>query len=228
MARCYLTGLEIKLEDSYVLDRSAAQRLLRRLKQRLEVLQRLVDQFGAYDVPADVRKADYQGSRKDRRILSRVIAESLGAAYPEVQLFIPWTTWRERGRAFWETMLRDHPQYGAQVRGLTGAELNTVISLGRELMGRLSRRFNLSFELRLALLGAVCVRLRHYPIEEILEALDEGTGAASLAELGLPAHLHSSLRAALGAYRGRRQHSPSSDPGSRVAGQGATQPKCDP
>lgn len=49
MAKCFVTGVEISLDEAYVLDGSAARRLLRDLRQRVASLQRLIEQLGSKD-----------------------------------------------------------------------------------------------------------------------------------------------------------------------------------
>ena len=51
MARCFLTGVEFRVEDGYVLNRGDAYRLLRTLRNRCESLERLIAQLSPLDEP---------------------------------------------------------------------------------------------------------------------------------------------------------------------------------
>jgi hypothetical protein len=97
MARCFITGVELKLEESYVLDITVAHRALRELRQQAASLERIIQQLGQRDdTEIFDRKKGEPAIRKDRRLVSPSVAEALSAAYPQKKLFIQWTEWRSR------------------------------------------------------------------------------------------------------------------------------------
>ena len=49
MAKCYITGLEVTVDESYLLDRGAARRAILTLKQRMAAVERLQTQLGPKD-----------------------------------------------------------------------------------------------------------------------------------------------------------------------------------
>lgn len=49
MPKCFFTGIEVQLETAYLLDRGAAQRAARNLRQRLAAVDRLLVQLGPKD-----------------------------------------------------------------------------------------------------------------------------------------------------------------------------------
>ena len=97
MAKCFITGIELPVVETSVLDISAAYRALRDLRQRVSVLERLIEQLSPKDDVDiyDVRIHDTV-VRRDRRLVSPSVTQALSAAYPEGVLFITWTEWRSR------------------------------------------------------------------------------------------------------------------------------------
>ncbi len=200
MARCYLTGIEISLDDAFVLDLTVAHRLLRELRERVATLERLVAQLGEAD-RVQVRNRDGSGTvmRKDRRVVSHSMAQALSALASDRELFVRWTDWRARGRFLPLAALREHPDYGARLRSLSVAELESVAELGRQVLGRLARGQHLSYEIRIAVMAGVCVSLRDRSAEEVVTILNERIGSEpSLGDLDVPVRIERALRDTLG------------------------------
>lgn len=101
MAKCFVTGIELPLAETYVLNIAAAYRALRDLRQRVSVLERLIEQLSPKD---DVHIYDPWKRdtviRRDRRLVSPSVAQALSAAYPEGELFMTWSEWRSRRPVF--------------------------------------------------------------------------------------------------------------------------------
>ncbi len=97
MAKCFITGVELPLEETYLLDIGPAFRALRDLRKRAASLERLVEQLSPVD---DVEVYNPQKhettSRKDRRLISPSVANALSDTYPEGELFVTWPEWRSR------------------------------------------------------------------------------------------------------------------------------------
>lgn len=97
MAKCFITGVDLPLEEAYILDIGAAHRALRNLRQRGATIERLIEQLSlqddaeAYDIKTHTRT-----TRKNRRLVSRSVAEALSVTYPEESLFIVWTEYCRR------------------------------------------------------------------------------------------------------------------------------------
>ena len=97
MARCFLTGVELPLEETYVLDIAAAHHALRDLRQRVAAVERLIQQLGSReDVEIYDAKKRETFIRKDRRVINAAIAGALSAVYSEKILFMRWSEWRAR------------------------------------------------------------------------------------------------------------------------------------
>lgn len=199
MARCYLTGVEIKLDDAFVLDLTTAHRTLRELKEKVATLERLIAQLGGTDrVPIPNRDGAGTYLRKDRRVISRSVALALGAVCPDRELFVPWTVWRARGRTLPLSALSQHPEYGALLRELSAGESEHVVTLARQVLRRLAPREHLSQELRIAVMAGVCVTLRERSPEEVVAILRHRlTADEPLQDLGVPVQLEAEFRAAL-------------------------------
>lgn len=97
MAKCFVTGVELPIEETYLLDIGPAFRALRDLRQRAASLERLVEQLSPLD---DVEVYNPQKhetiTRKNRRLISPSVANALSDAYPEEKLFVTWPEWRSR------------------------------------------------------------------------------------------------------------------------------------
>ena len=139
MARCYLTGVEISLEDAFVLDLTAVHRIMRDLRERLGTLKRLTAQLGERDA-VTIRQRGATGSRTrhDRRLVSKSVAEALAEACADAELFVPWPMWRARGRVFAVSALRHHPDYGPRLRALDDPGIGRVLDLAGEVLRRLT------------------------------------------------------------------------------------------
>lgn len=199
MARCYLTGVEIKLDDAFVLDLTTVHRTLRELREKTAPLERLIVQLGESDVaPIPSRGGTSNYLRKDRRIVSRTVALALGAVCPDRELFLPWRVWRSRGRTLRLSTLSQHPDYGARLRELSAEEQKEVITLARQVLQRLALGEHLPNEVRIAVLAGVCVTLRERSAEEIAAMLQHRIETKDpLEDLGVPAHIEAEFRAAL-------------------------------
>ncbi len=79
MARCFLTGVEFRLEQAFVLNRRDAHSLLHMLKDRVACLQRVIEQYSPLDV--DEGKLAWQVRKgfapKRHRLVCKAVAEVL-------------------------------------------------------------------------------------------------------------------------------------------------------
>jgi hypothetical protein len=97
MAKCFLTGIDVPMENAYLLDQGATRRALRSLRERVSAMERLLAQFTPRD---SVEVYDYKtrkpAVKPQRRLVCQSVASALSALYPETQLFITWPQFRER------------------------------------------------------------------------------------------------------------------------------------
>jgi hypothetical protein len=101
MAKCFLTGIEVPLDKAYLLDRGAAQRALRNLRQRIAAVERLVSQLGPKDdVPVFDPKSKTTRTRSERRLVCPTVATALSSCYPEAPLFVSWRKFTFRPAVF--------------------------------------------------------------------------------------------------------------------------------
>jgi hypothetical protein len=101
MAKCFLTGIEVPLDKAYLLDRGAAQRALRNLRQRIAAVERLVSQLGPKDdVPVFDPKLKTTRTRLERRLVCPTVATALSSCYPEAPLFVSWCKFTFRPAVF--------------------------------------------------------------------------------------------------------------------------------
>ena len=98
MARCFITGIEVSLEDAYVLDLGAASRALRNLEQRVAAIARISEQLSPKDKSEVFSyKLNAAKVRQERRLVCRTVANALSATYPEAPLFVAWPELTRRG-----------------------------------------------------------------------------------------------------------------------------------
>jgi hypothetical protein len=97
MAKCFITGVELPIHEAYMLDRMAAHRALKDIREQLSTLERLVEQLGAIDDAEvfDTKKHKIM-VRRDRRLVTLSVAEALSAVYPKTKLFVAWKEWHLR------------------------------------------------------------------------------------------------------------------------------------
>ena len=101
MAKCYITGIEIPVEEAYLLNIYVVNKTIRDLKSRFETIQRLLDQLGPKDeISFFSAVAGKQVNRMDRRLVCNAMAQSLAVALPEEKLFITWPEYKQQ-RALW-------------------------------------------------------------------------------------------------------------------------------
>jgi hypothetical protein len=100
MAKCFITGVELKMSEAHVLDNYAARVVLRDMRQRVSALERLIQQLSPSD-DEEVYDAKKQKQKtiKNRRLVSAEVAKALCAASPEKNLFLLWTEWYARKRS---------------------------------------------------------------------------------------------------------------------------------
>jgi hypothetical protein len=95
MAKCYFTGVSITLEESFLLDFGPALNALKDLRLRAASIQRIIDQLGPRDeIEVFNVKQNKTETKKDRRLITKAVADTLAFAYPEGKLFVSWQEWK--------------------------------------------------------------------------------------------------------------------------------------
>jgi len=103
MAKCYLTGIEIPTEESFLLNIGVANRAIKELRSKLGTLERLLSQLGPKD-EVDIYSVG-EGkkiTRRDRRLVCKSLADSLAAALPDSGLFMSWHEYREQRKEWFQ------------------------------------------------------------------------------------------------------------------------------
>jgi len=97
MPKCFLTGIEVPMENAYLLDCGAAKKALHNLKLRVAAVERIVEQLSPKD-RAEV--FDYRSQRievrPERRLVCQTVAAALSTSYPESPLFVAWPAFKAR------------------------------------------------------------------------------------------------------------------------------------
>ena len=175
MVRCFLTGVEVALEDAYVVNRRDSRDFLDALKDRVASLQRVLEQFSPLDAAGDWSAQAGDGvrkfTRKRHRLVCKAVAEVLAPGFPEIRLFLPWPEYHSHARLATLQGMRRHPDYGRAAGELDNETLRQVEKLGMDVLGMLDPRHQLPQETRLAIAVATCVRHRGRPPEEVVELI---------------------------------------------------------
>jgi hypothetical protein len=199
MARCFLTGVEFRVEDGHVLNRTDAYRLLRTLRRRSESLDRLLAQLSPLDEPvAEDPRVMARTRGRQHRMICKAVAGALAQAYPEIELFLSWPALLARGLKDRMRLLKEHPLYGASISALSDEDLVAAAKLSQQVVRLIDPRRELPHRARLAIKAGICVRHRAESAKEIA-ALIRSTISRNgdLAALGVPEEEHEPVRANL-------------------------------
>ena len=100
MAKCFITGIEIPLETSFILDIKAANKVIYELREQLRALEGLIKQLGIKDERTiyDPKKGETY-SYYYRRLVCESAATMLAKRFPEKCLFITWIEFKKRKSA---------------------------------------------------------------------------------------------------------------------------------
>lgn len=199
MARCFLTGVEFRVEEGHVLHRSDAYRLLRMFRRRSESLERLITQFSPLDEPsAENMRLIKRKARKQHRMICKGVADALAQAYPEIELFLSWPELQTRNTMARMRALSGHPVYGESISGLPDEELASVARLARDVLRLIDPRRELPIAAQMAVRAGICIRHRTKGSAEILELIRSAISEnGALVALGVPEEAHELVRAAL-------------------------------
>lgn len=98
MIHCFLTGVQCRLEEGFVLNRRQAHDLLDALKDRVASLRRVIEQLSPLDEmdgnEAVARHGRRGFARKKHRLVCKAVADAMAPGFPEIRLFLPWPEYR--------------------------------------------------------------------------------------------------------------------------------------
>ncbi len=197
MTRCAITGVEVPLDEAFALDLRAAYDKLRGLRAEMAAVERLIDTlaFTMMQIAGPPKREVRQ-----RLTVSFGVAAALdtGAARG---LFVPWQELlRRQSEQATQRMLR-HPYYGAGLRALSDAQRLDAVTLGRQLLGRLTSRVGqVELDVRLAVSWGAATALLSTAPDDAIERLAQAD-AKGLPALGIPAPLVGVVTEALRRYR---------------------------
>ncbi len=186
MARCYVTGRELNVDEAWVLDTYEARRYRRYLISTLEVLERQMKEIGATVAVHTSSKGPGEGvRRRERRLLAEPVARSIAEGLGNDALFIPFPEYRARQQVGIAERLQRHPVYGEQLSAMELAEQVRLVKLSGAVARRLfSPRQPLGSKVRNAITG-ICLRLGLQSSREVADTVRERHRAGgSLAALG--------------------------------------------
>lgn len=164
MIHCFLTGVQFRLEEAFVLNRREAHDLLDALKDRVASLRRVIDQLSPLDEDDGNAAVAHPGrsgfARKRHRLVCKAVADALAPGFPEIRLFLPWPEYHAHARLATLHGLHRHPLFGGMIEPLDDDALGQAERLGRRVLHLLDRRRDLPHDTRLAIAVGTCVRHR--------------------------------------------------------------------
>lgn len=91
MARCWITNVEIAMDEAFVLDASEARRAIRDMEMTIRKITNLLEQYCVTDdVEFFDKKVGEKRKFKQHRLVCEAAAEMLGQVAPHHRLFVPW------------------------------------------------------------------------------------------------------------------------------------------
>jgi len=100
MAKCFITGVEIPIQEAYVLDITEARRAIRDLSNRIKAIEKLVVNLGERDiVPVVSSDGGSPSSRAEFRLVSGTVAKAMSEACPGKEIFATLSNLRERRKS---------------------------------------------------------------------------------------------------------------------------------
>ena len=106
MAKCFMSGVEIPLDEAYVIDRRVAHRVLLDLRHRALAVERLIQQLSPLDEDEVFSKEDGATHLyKRRRLITVTMAKELANLYPQENLFLSFSDYRSQREQFKKFML---------------------------------------------------------------------------------------------------------------------------
>ncbi|MCB1772458.1 MAG: hypothetical protein KDI88_02480 [Gammaproteobacteria bacterium] len=181
MAKCYMTGIEVDIEDAYLLDRRVALSHLGELKSRIRVLENLIRNLGPEDT-VKIRGKE----RRQRRLVSKVIADALGQSFSYDSLFVPWPRFKlDRTRWFLKSKGLAS-EFGESLAALDEAQLEQVAALGTAVLRKLDQPPRLPVHLRLPVLAGLCVAFPNWQADTISQMVRRLMTGESVDLQGIP------------------------------------------
>ena len=96
MPRCYMTGVELVLEESYTLNMFEAREAVRELRSKLTALENLCAQLGTRDnLEMKDRQTGKPFTLRQHRLVSATIAGELAKLHPGRTLFVRYPEWKD-------------------------------------------------------------------------------------------------------------------------------------
>lgn len=190
MTRCAITGAEVPLAESFVLDLRAAHARVRDLRNQIAAVERVINTL-AFTV------TEIQGPPK-REVRQRLTVSFGVAAALDTDatrgLFVAWDEMLPRQSDQLAQRMLHHPLYGARLRALDLTQRLEAVALGRRILGRLTARVgSIEQHTRLAISWGVAVALVGASPEEAIEKL-LGCDDKALLALGVSAAGCAALR----------------------------------
>ena len=95
MAKCFITGVEVPIQDCYSLNIGVAYKKIKELKYKLDALERLIIQLGTKDEIDAYDDTEHKTVKKHiNRLICSNIAAAISANFQETKLFTSWNKYR--------------------------------------------------------------------------------------------------------------------------------------
>lgn len=190
MAHCFLTGVRLRMEQAFVLNRREAKDLLATLNDRVASLRRVIDQLAPLDDSGpsaqNAHRAHHGLAPKQHRFVCKAVADAIAPGFAEIELFRAWPVYQAEVRAVASRGLRAHPVHGEAIRAFDEQAVREGDKLGRAVLRLLDPQGKLGRQTRITICAAACVQPRDQSPEQVAKLMkDAAMGFGNAGGLGL-------------------------------------------
>lgn len=167
MIKCYMTGIPLKLKDTFLLDKSAVLKTICKLNEDIQQLEYLLEHLGKID------KAALKNKNVLRyRFVSKQAANAATVNFPDNQLFISWEEFKVNNIVNFLKTQRKESIYAKSIQQLTHDQILASARLGRAVLRHFEKGRRLPKSIRHAVLAGLCTVIPHWSAEQIIALVD--------------------------------------------------------
>jgi hypothetical protein len=158
-----MTGVPLKLKDTYLLDKSAVLKTICKLTNDIRQLEYLLEHLGKVD--------KVSGSRKNNvlhRLVSKPAAEAFATNFPDSHLFISWEDFKVNNIVRLIKSQRKESIYAKSLRQLTHDQILASARLGRVVLLHFEKGVRLPKSIRHAVLAGLCTVIPHWSAAQVI------------------------------------------------------------
>lgn len=158
-----MTGIPLKLKDTYLLDKSAVLKTICKLSTDIRQLEYLLAHLSKVD------KVTVYGKRNaSHRLVSKPAAEGLTTNFPDSDLFVSWDDFKVNNIVALIKSQRKESIYAKSLQQLTSDQILSSARLGRSVLRHFEKGARLPRSIRHAVLAGLCTVIPHWSTEQVV------------------------------------------------------------